>query len=273
LQRQGIWRYVWIQLRPEFARQAQLARDARLRRGLLLAIDRDALRESLLPGLENTGADSFMTVGDPRAPIVGQPFAHYRYDLTAAQGELAEAGWRRAPDGRVLSPAGEHVEVPLRTTMQYPQEMAIVADYWRKLGLSVSEEIVPPALRQDAEYNAKHPGGDLTGRSANEGALRYFDSRLIAAPENRWRSGNLPGYANPAFDALLDQLDASFDSQEQGRALRAAGELLATDLPVLPTYFAPWLIAVRKPVNAFHDYATTVQLAAVGRNAHLWDRP
>lgn len=273
LQRQGIWRYVWLQLRAEFARQPQVARDARLRRGLLLAIDRDALGESLLPGLANTSADSFMTSSDPRAPIVGQPFARYRYDVTAALGELADAGWRPSPDGRLVNPAGEHLEMPLRTTMQYPQEMAIVADYWRKLGLGVAEEIVPPAFRQDAEYNAKHPGGDLTGRTFNEGVLRYFDSRLIAAPENRWRSGNLPGYANPAFDALLDRLDATFDVQEQGRLLRAAGEILATDLPVLPTYFAPWLIAVRKPVNALHEeYATTVQLAAVGRNAHLWDR-
>ena len=205
--------------------------------------------------------------------MVGQPFARYRYDVTAALSELADAGWRPTPDGRLVNPAGERVEMPLRTTMQYPQEMAIVADYWRKLGLGVTEEIVPPALRQDAEYNAKHPGGDLTGRTFNEGVLRYFDSRLIAAPENRWRSGNLPGYANPAFDALLDRLDGTFDLQEQGRLLRAAGEILATDLPVLPTYFAPWLIAVRKPVNALHEeYATTIQLAAVGRNAHLWDR-
>ena len=66
---------------------------------------------------------------------------------------------------------------------------------------------------------------------------------------------------------------ARFDLPEQGRVLRDAAEILATDLPVLPTYFAPWLIAVRKPVDALHeDYATTVQLGAVGRNAHLWDR-
>jgi peptide/nickel transport system substrate-binding protein len=273
LERQGAWRYAMIQHRPDVARQPQVARDPRLRRGLIMAIDRDALREFILPGLANTSADTFMAPTDPRAPIVGRPFARYRYDVSAALAELAEAGWRPGPDGRIANAAGERVDMPLRTTIQYPHELAVIADYWRKLGLEVPEEIQPPALRQDAEYNAKFAGSDLTGRTFNERVLHYFDSRLISAPENRWRGANQPGYANPAFDALLDNLRGTFDLQEQGLLLRQAGEILATDLPVLPTYSAPWLIAVRKPIHALRDeYAGTIQIAGVARNAHLWDR-
>jgi peptide/nickel transport system substrate-binding protein len=198
LERQGAWRYAMIQHRPDVARQPQVARDIRLRRGLIMAIDREALREFILPGLQNTSADSFMSPTDPRAEIVGRPFARYRYDVAAAAAELAEAGWRPGPDGRIVNAAGDRVDMPLRTTIQYPHELAIIADYWRKLGLEVPEEVQPPALRQDAEYNARFTGSDLTGRTSNERVLPYFDSRLISAPENRWRcsipvrEGHLP---------------------------------------------------------------------------------
>lgn len=272
LQRQGIWRYLMVQLRPEFARVPEVARDVHLRRGLLLAIDRDALRESVLPGVANTSADSFMAPSDPRAPLVGQPFAALRYDPNRALAEFSEGGWRVSPDGRISNAAGERVEIPIRTSVQYPQEIAIVADYWRKLGLGVVEETASAAQAQDSEYKAKFPQIDVSGRGFNEAVLQYFDSRLIAAPENRWLSANVPGYNSPAFDRLVDQVSRSFDQREQGEFLRQAGEMLATDLPVLPTYFAVWLAAVRQPIQALRDdYAPVVQATAIMRHAYLWD--
>src|SRR5207249_339092 len=161
-----------------------------------------------------------------------------------ALAEFAASGWRPGPDGRIVNAAGERIEIPMRTSVQYPQEIAIVADYWRKLGLGVVEDTASAAQAQDSEYKAKFPQIDISGRGFNEAVLQYFDSRLIAAQENRWLSANVPGYANPAFDRLVDQVSRSFDAQEQGELLRQAGDILATDLPVLPTYFAVWLAAV-----------------------------
>ncbi|MBM2811304.1 MAG: hypothetical protein HW416_2063 [Chloroflexi bacterium] len=273
LQRQGIWRYLMVQHRAEIARLPEVARDVRLRRGLLLAIDRDALRESVLPGVPNTGAESFMAPSDPRAAIVGQPFAGFKYDPGRALADLADSGWRSGADGRIVNAAMERVEIPLRTSVQYPHEASIVADYWRRIGLDVSEEITSAALTQNNEHKAKFPMIDVSGRGFNEAVLQYFDSRLVAGPENRWGAANVPGYANSDFDRVVDRLARSFDGQEQGQLLRQAAEILAMDLPVLPTYFAVWMTAVRNPVQALHeDYAATVQSSGVARNAHLWDR-
>lgn len=274
VQRQGIWRYIQLQLRPEFARQPEVTRDVHARRGLLYAVDRDALRDTILPGVPDTSADTFMVKTDPRAAAVGQPFAAYRYDPPRAIQEFAEVGWRRGSGGRLLNAAGEQVEFPLRTSVQYPREAAIIADYWRQVGMDVPEEVAPAHLLRDSEYKAKFAGADVTGRGFNQHILSYFDSRLRAGPENRWGGANVPGYANPAVDRLIDALNATLDERDQGRALRDIGETLASDLPVLPTYFALWQAAVSKGVRALvDDYSSNIEPAGhVSRNAHLWDR-
>lgn len=95
-----------------------------MRRGLLQAIDREAIREHVLPGFEDTSADTFMGKGDPRASSVGSPFARYRYDPTRAAQELTDAGWKRAADGRLANRAGEQVQIGIRGEQAETKEVA-----------------------------------------------------------------------------------------------------------------------------------------------------
>ncbi|MBM2809683.1 MAG: hypothetical protein HW416_442, partial [Chloroflexi bacterium] len=136
------WRYIWFQLSPEFGRPVELAQDVRLRRGFLFGLDRGALRELMLPGIADTNGDSFLAANDPRSGIVGQPFARYLYDPTRAVAEWNSFGWSRAPDGRVLSPSGQPVQVELRAQASDPKQVAAIAAGWRQLGVDVTEYLV-----------------------------------------------------------------------------------------------------------------------------------
>src|SRR5205814_1190924 len=93
VQRPGTWNFAAVQLNQEWGRPAEL-RDVRARRGLYLAVDGDGLREFMLPGFSGTQPDTFMLSADPRASIVGRPFARYRFDQARATSDLAEVGWR-----------------------------------------------------------------------------------------------------------------------------------------------------------------------------------
>src|SRR5207249_353531 len=77
LSRQDNWWYLWVQMNPEIAQPVEVARDARVRQGMLLGIDRESLREFMFPGVPGTSADTFMLQGDPRSAVVGQPFARF----------------------------------------------------------------------------------------------------------------------------------------------------------------------------------------------------
>src|SRR5207253_2051043 len=84
VQRDGNWFFLNVQYNPDFSKFAEVRQDVRVRRGLLAALDRDALRAVTLPGFPDTEPDSFMPRADPRSAAVGTPFARYRFDTATA---------------------------------------------------------------------------------------------------------------------------------------------------------------------------------------------
>lgn len=271
VQRHGNWRFAAIQLNPELAQPGDL-RDLRVRRALLLAIDRDALREVILPGFSDTSGDSFMPRTDPRAPLVGQPFARYRYDPATAARELAEAGWRRGVDGALSTARAEPARMALRGVGGDPQEVSVIAQDWRQLGMEIAEEQTPRALLRDPEYLATFTGAEVTALSRGDTVVRRADSRLRPTPQNRFTGTNSGHYVNPAMDGLIDRLYATISERDQAPLLREIGDIFAADLPVLPLYFGVVLASVRRGVRAFEDFAGTETPSFPSRNAHLWER-
>jgi peptide/nickel transport system substrate-binding protein len=274
LERQDNWPYIRVQFDPRWAQPAALSRDVRIRRGLLYGVDRDTLREIVLPGFADTSGDTFMLTRDRRSPTVGQPFAPFRYDPTRASEELAAAGWQRGADGHLLSADGAPVQIEVRGENQnYVKEVPIIADWWRRLGLGTTEVIPTIIQAADREANATFPSVYVTSRGRSDEVFITLDSRSQATPQTRWQGANLSHYANPALDALIDRLEGTLDEREQGAILRDMGEVLATDLPLLPLYFRPSFVAVRRGIQALaDDYAGTRSAGSVARHAHEWDR-
>lgn len=276
LTRSETWNYAWIQFDPQFARPAEISQDVRIRRGLLFAADRDALREFVLPGQADTSADSFMTANDPRTGIVGQPFARYPYDPARALQELADGGWRRAADGRLLNSAGTQVQFELRAFAIYANAIPIIAADWRRLGVDVTEYITPPQMNRDGEAQASFPAFELRGRSSSEAVFPSFDGRQGSYAHNRFQGANNGHYANSALDALIDRLYAALDARDRAFVMKDIGELLAAELPVLPFYYGINFFHVRKSLRSTleRDYPNTNDASggAIARNAHLWER-
>ena len=150
-------------------------------------------------------------------------------------------------------------------------ELAFVAAGWRQMGIDVREYIPPSALGRDNEFKSKFPAMEASAKGSGDDIFVRFDSRLRSGPENRWQAGNAAHYANPALDRLLDRLGATIDERDQGLVLRDIGELAATDLPALATYFRTVFAAVSKGVRALDDYAAGAT-GTLARNAHLWER-
>lgn len=270
--KQGNWRFASVQFHHEWGEPPELRSDVRTRRGLLLAINRDAIREALFPGFPDTSGDTFMPKGDPRAPAVGTPFARYRYDPSEATRALEAVGWRRQPDGRLLNQSGQRVLIHLRSTPDSELEVSAVADDWRKLGIEVTEEIMSRALSQDREYIARFPGLEITSQAKGDATLRRFDSREQPLPENRYVGSNGGHYVNSEFDRLLNRLDTIIDQRQQGPLLRDIAEIVATDLPALPMHFSVSFFVAQRQVRALQDFAGAEGPGQTARNAHLWDR-
>lgn len=268
-ERQDNWRYAWFQFDPQWGQPPEMSRDARIRRGLMYGLDRDALRDLLVPGFAHSSADSFMLTTDTRWQQVGQPFARYRYDPTRAAQEMADGGWRRGGDGRLLNAVGQQVQIEVRGNPPDAPEIAAIADFWRRLGVDVTELLPPPALGRDNEYKSKFPGLETRARGTGGEILVSFDSRLHSTAQNRWQGANTGHYANPLLDRMIDQLYVTVDESAQVPLLREIGELMATDLPALPLYFKATFATVNKSARILTDYGGP---ALMPRYAHQWDR-
>lgn len=271
LSQQGNWSFVSIQFHPEWGGPPELQNDVRIRRGLAHGIDREALRAALVPGFPDTEGDTFMTRSDTKAPLVGAPFARYKHDVTAALRELADGGWRRAPDGRMLSQAGQQVRLNLRGSGGSPLELSAVAGDWRGLGVEVIEELSPRQVA-DPEYWAKFAGMEITQQSNSDGIFRRFDSRLQPLAQNRFVGSNAGHYVNSALDRLIDTLYSTIDERQQGLLLKQMGEMLADDLPALPVYFTVSTVAALKHVRGLDDFPGATRVGTSARHAHTLDR-
>jgi peptide/nickel transport system substrate-binding protein len=267
------WLYAQVQFDPRWVRPIEVGQDLRVRRGLLYALDRDTIREVSLPGIPDTSGDTFMDANDSRSQVVGQPFAHYAYDPARAAQELANAGWRRGPDGRLTGRDGQQVQIELRAVVEtWSQEVAMISDFWRQQGIDVSEVIPSEALSRDFEWQATFPAFAVRARSNGEDVLVSFDSRRQALRETRWVGTNYGHYVNPAIDRLFDQVKSTLSEREQALIIREMAEIIATDLPALPVYFRPNFALVRKGVRALTDDYGNSGSRGMSRNAHLWDR-
>jgi len=270
------FRSLITQMRPEYARPVELARDVRVRRALFLGLDRHALGESLLPGATNIVVTSFLDPSDARGAVVGEAFARYPYDPTRAAQEFAGLQWRRDGAGRLVNADGEGVQLVVRTTggSNSAREMAIIANFWRQLGIDAVEELLPEAQATNLEVRAKFSGFETTSVGGGDDTLRRWDSRIAPSSETRWAGNNRGGYINPALDQIIDTVRATVDEREQARLLKEGAEIIATDLPAIPLYRDISAAVVRKGVRAlFDDFAGVANnTGSLSRNAHLWDR-
>ena len=89
-----------------------------------------------------------------------------------------------------------------------------------------------------------------------------------ASAENRW-SGNRGGYDDSLAQQLIARYFASMAVPEQLQAMRDLSDFVATNLPVLISFYSNNYNGQRNGITALDDAPLPNRGS---RNAHLWDR-
>lgn len=242
------WRWMTTQFRVPNPTEIV---DLRVRRGLLHAIDRRAMLESLYAG-EAPVSESFLPTSDARWQWIEDVVVAHQYDTRRAQQLLEDAGWRRGPDGEIANAAGGKVTVPIWTTAggTGEQEIAIIGDHWKALGLTVNQHILGRAESDDHLVRASFPGFETT---SNPIQFRTWTTILAGrecpSEQTRWVGRNRGCYLNPESDRIIDGLERAIDPAEQRQLYRDFATLLAQDLPILPLYFPVRVTLFREGVS------------------------
>jgi ABC-type transport system substrate-binding protein len=209
-------------------------RDARVRRALAQAIDRARLartiyRDALVPtdgvGLEPAfAARRRLPAYDPAA--AARVLAPLRLQL-----DFAIAGdWRRSADAAVE-----------------------IADELRRVGVTATIR----SYAEDTFWGARESGGILEGGRYDLALTSWSPtldpdrSYLFGCTATPPGGGNSMGWCDPAFDRDEAAGAAAYEPVARARAYRAAGDILAEQLPVIPLGLERSVYAVAPRLRGF----------------------
>ncbi len=220
--------------------------DKRVRKALILALDREAVSERLFAGRQPVAHSSVSPldwVHNPDSPT-------YEYDPEAAKALLDEAGWDKIEDGIRHNAAGDRLTLELMTTAgNRTRELVeqVLQSMWREVGIEARIRNEPARVFfGETVSKRKFTGAAMFAwLSSPENAPRTtLRSDQIPSEENAWSGQNYTGFRNAEMDDLIDRIEVELDRPERKALWARLQRLYAEELPVIPLYWRanPYLL-------------------------------
>jgi peptide/nickel transport system substrate-binding protein len=237
------------------SRPHPLLGDVRVRKALMLALDRQTLVRSVLDTLGDAMTSPYLTIAGIRGLAFPPP------SLDQARALLAEAGFTDTNKDGVLDRNG----MPLAFALSAPSSSSgrmrmqtLMVDAWKTLGARVAPELMdnPTMMSRNeaADFDVSLLG--FTGSPAASDVRRPWGSAAGA------QGTNWGGYSNAAFDTQLDSAAASIDPRTARAHYARAGQILMDDAPAI------WLYEARL-VTGMHRRIRPAAIRADAWWAHL----
>ncbi len=212
--------------------------DVRVRRAILMAIDRKAISDQLFYGKQPV-ADADL---NPLDPMYSPAARHYEFDPAAAKKLLDEAGFSTIAKGVRQNAKGQRLSLVLALASGNRMNDAIaqvIQSQLRQVGIDLRLKAAPARIyfaalnHRDFESLAMYAW--IT--SPQSVPRTTLASSEIPSAANGWSGQNYPGYANPEMDKALDGAERELDPDRRRAYFADILRLYSNDLPVLPLYF------------------------------------
>jgi peptide/nickel transport system substrate-binding protein len=238
--------------------------DPRVRRAAHHAIDRKALVDAIYAG-RAPAAYFWLSPSDPAYPAVDRAVPKFDYDPSRSEALLREAGWTKAPDGRMRNATGQALSLPMMNLPGEAEQLeaAVVADNWRTAGITSEVHRLSPQEWRDNELRSKFPAVAYNRRNLSYDDMVWFSANL-SRPEIRWGGQNRNGYVNLQLDDRWGRVLASVDAREREGYLIDAIRIMMDDAMVVLTH-------LQAEVMAHHADLVGPTEPAVVRTSRIWN--
>jgi peptide/nickel transport system substrate-binding protein len=253
-------------LGPQFLNPTPpLVADARFRRALYHAIDRDEMAQTLQGGLVEA-AHSGLPFNDRTYDEVKPRVVRYEYDPRRAVQIMQELGYTRGADGLLRDAAGQSlpVQVASSTTDLYIRTALAAASYWKSIGVDSEPFTVPDARERDLEFRANFPAFEAVSSNSGIDSLSNLKSSELRVADNAYRGRNRSRYANAELDALIDRYYTAIPMRERNQVLGDIVHHMTDNVVYMWLFYNGHAMAIANRlvnVNAIQDTA----------NSHDWD--
>ena len=258
------------------SRDNPLFSDVRVRRALLHAIDREAMVQNLFKGEKVVSHLPLSRVRKSYKKALAASTV-YKYDPERAKKLLAEAGWKPGSDGVLANAKGERMEFEFRVTAErrdHEQAQAIIADYWKKIGVRTNIKNMPNRLLNSC--GQPQP----LARRIHRLAQRHRRRMARAVSQQKHSHGGEQVRARKRVG-----LERSEKGRDSGRveldrdagalgatADRDSARCSATALPHLPLNYSPEVLVVKKGLTGITPRQESGGQNSSSWNMHQWDK-
>lgn len=230
-------------------------RDARVRRALSIAINREALVSRIMQGQAVAAGDLGPAGYFGTSPDLTPP----AFDLEGARRLLAEAGYPRGFAVQVNGPNDRYVNDE--------RVVQAIAQMWTRAGLQASVEVKPRGVWLSEAAQLRY-SVNLAGFSPNPEVLGMLETQI-----HSWNTtlglgtANRGRFGNAEIDALIQRARTTMDDAERQRLTReATRRALRDETALIPLYFQVNTWAMRRGVS-YEARTDEMTLAASARRA------
>jgi peptide/nickel transport system substrate-binding protein len=249
--------------------------DVKVRRALLHAIDRDAMVQNMFKGEKVVSHIPLSRVRKSYKKALATATI-YKYDPERAKKLLAEAGWKPAADGILANAKGERLEFEFRVTAErrdHEQAEAIIADYWKKIGVRTNIKNLPNRLLNSADNRNRWPGAFIGSHNVTvEEWQERFHSKNIPTAENKYALENVSGWNDPRKDAIMDEIDSIVTPARSEQLQLEFVKMFSDALPHLPLYYSPEVLVAKKGLTGLTPRQESGGQNSSSWNMHQWDK-
>lgn len=210
-------------------------RDARVRRALSLAINREALVSRILQGQALAAGD----LGPPGYFGTSPDLTPPPFDLEGARRLLAEAGWGNGFAVQVNGPNDRFVNDE--------QVVQAIAQMWTRLGLTTTVETRTRAVWLSEAAQLRY-SVNLAGFSPNPEVLGMLETQIHSwNPSLGLGTANRGRFSNAEVDGLIQRARTTINDEERRALTQQATRLALRDQTALiPLYFQVNTWAMRR---------------------------
>lgn len=216
--------------------------DRRVRRALLMGIDREGIAEGLFAGAGEAAYSPIPSALREHSEDV-RPIPH---DPAGARRLLEEAGWTDADGDGVREKGGRPLRVEVEYNAADPTRRDVLVAIQQQLA-QIGVDLAPRPYESVAwvdrlrnrEFQGSFWGWGWGPGVVGPNAELVFHSRSIAP-----RGPNFAGYSNPRADALIDSLLVETDTAAARRLWREFEQTIVDDAVYAPIYLDPEFFAV-----------------------------
>lgn len=245
-----------------------ILKDVRVRKALVLAINRDDLSKALFEGRQIPALHSIAPI-DPWYTNDPKKIVTYNYNKKEAAKLLDEAGWKlnekdgfRYKDGKKLSfqfmtTAGNKTRETVQTYLQ---------SQWKAAGIEIIIKNEPARVffgetLKKRKFEAMAMFAWIS--SPESSPKSTFHSKNIPSEKNGWSGQNQMGWVNAKVDKALEDLETEFSHKKRVELVHQILKHYTDEVPVIPLYYRSDIAVPPLSMKNFelsgHQFSETTQ--------------